>query len=176
MPKAAITRVSNLEIAPSSTNKEKGFYTAPITTAQRDAMTQDDGGFIYNTDTKTFQGLQNKVWNNTYTQSSLGFSLPYTSKAANYTVAATDVIIGVDAIGGARTITLPPIVNTTAGQILIIKDESGPNGANAVTITKNADNATIDGVGNIALTAGKSGVVSLYSTGTAWFTIEKRTS
>lgn len=68
MPKPAITRVSNLEITPSSTNKEKGFYTAPITTAQRDAMTQADGSIIYNTTTKSFQGRQNGGWTNIATQ------------------------------------------------------------------------------------------------------------
>mgnify|MGYP006914501505 CR=1 FL=1 len=64
MPKPAITRVSNLEITSSSTNKEKGFYTASLSTTQRDAITQTNGSLIFNSTTGTFQGLKGGAWNN----------------------------------------------------------------------------------------------------------------
>jgi len=270
MPKPAITRVSNLQITPSSTNVEKGFYTAPITTTQRDAITQTDGSIIYNTTTKTFQGHQagswtdlataggkftltaptfatanapvpangniyydsntnaltigvsnayvsvytsplkqagnlvmkslannpvdgdstngevyynatdnvvrarvNGVWKNTYTQNSLGFSLPYTLKNDAYTVVVTDVIIGVDTSAKANTISLPPVNTTASGQIFIVKDETSNANNKNITITPNGAD-TIDNANNSVTIANASGVISLYSSGTAWLTIEKR--
>ena len=67
MPRSAITRVSNLAVTPSSTNKNNGFYAPQLTTAQRDAIpaaTLVNGAVIYNTTTNTFQNYTNGVWNN----------------------------------------------------------------------------------------------------------------
>lgn len=167
MPLPAITRVSNLQVSPSSTNKEKGFYTAPITTTQRDALTQTNGLFIANTTTGTFQGLQNGTWGNMNTSASL-FALKRTATAANYQVLVTDVIIGVTSTALARTIILPAVANTIAGQIIIVKDESG--GANANNITVDGSGAeTIDGAANVVISA-NYGSTRVYSSGTAWFT------
>lgn len=168
MPKPAITRVSNLQITPSSTNQEKGFYTAPITTAQRNAMTQNNGSFIYNSDIAAFQGLQNGTWNNVYTQSSLGFSLKRTAIGdIAYQILSTDMIVAITAITAARIITLPPIATTTPGQIFIVKKEA--NSASVATVQPTGgDGSTIDGNPTITLAAAYA-VVRLYSNGTNWF-------
>lgn len=65
MPLPAITRVSNLQVSPSSTNKNNGFYAPQLTTTKRDAIpTPVNGLLIYNTTTNTFQAYQNGVWTN----------------------------------------------------------------------------------------------------------------
>jgi len=67
MSKPAITRVSNLAITPSSTNKNNGFYAPQLTAAQIAAIpaaTLVNGAIIYNTTTNTFQNYINGAWNN----------------------------------------------------------------------------------------------------------------
>lgn len=167
MPLPAITRVSNLQVSPSSTNKEKGFYTAPITTTQRDALTQTNGLFIANTTTGTFQGLQNGVWGNMNTSASL-FALKRTATAASYQALITDVVIGVTSTAAARTITLPAVATTLVGQVIIVKDESGAANTNNITVAGNGVE-TINSAANVVINTAY-GSTRLYSTGTAWFT------
>lgn len=169
MPLPAITRVSNMEIKSNAKNKENGLRIDAITTAQRDAIpTKTAGLIVSNSDTNTLQTYQNAAWGNVNTSASL-FALKRTAVAANYQVLASDVIIGVTDTTAARTVTLPLVASTVPGQGFIIKDESGPTGANAITINRNGANINGD-VNNLLLTAGTSGYTRLYSTGTAWFT------
>lgn len=172
MPLPAITRVSNMEIKSDAKNKENGLRIDAITTTQRDAIpTKTAGLTISNSTTGTLQTYQNGTWGNINTSASF-FDVKRTTTAVDYQVLVTDVIIGVTDTTAARTITLPLVANTSPGQIFIVKDESAF--ANSITIARNG--ATIDGAtANLTITTGAAGgVVSLYSSGTAWFTIEKR--
>ncbi len=82
----------------------------------------------------------------------------------NYTVLATDDVIGFTSLGAARTVTLPSASSVPAGKALIVKDESGNcSGSNTITIT-----GTIDGAANLILSTAYANA-RLYSNGTAWF-------
>jgi hypothetical protein len=64
MPLPAVTRVSNLQVNPSSTNKNNGFYAPQLTTVKITtipANTKVNGGIFYNTDTNTFQNITNSA-------------------------------------------------------------------------------------------------------------------
>ncbi len=82
----------------------------------------------------------------------------------NYTVLATDDVIGFTSLGAARTVTLPSAGSVPAGKALIVKDESGNcSGSNTITIT-----GTIDGATNLILNTAYANA-RLYSNGSAWF-------
>jgi len=88
------------------------------------------------------------------------------SKTANYTT-SDDTIVAVDTSGGAVTITLAT-ADTVAGRVVIIKDEGGQAGTNAITIATEGSE-TIDGSASTSIST-NYGVVRLYSDGTNWFT------
>lgn len=59
MSRPAITRVSNLQVDPSSTNRNNGFYPPVLTTAQRDQIPNPQAGcIIFNSDTNFTQIYQ----------------------------------------------------------------------------------------------------------------------
>lgn len=70
MTKPAITRVSNLEITPSSTNNNNGFYPPQLTTDEIAAIpagTVQHGGIVYNTTTGFLQTYTSgNTWVNLY--------------------------------------------------------------------------------------------------------------
>ena len=172
MPKAPVTRINGAfqVAANTTTNDNNGFYAPQLTTAQITAIpagTLLNGAIVYNTTTNTFQVYQNGAWNNMTT--AVNFNLKRTATAVTYQVLITDIIVAVTDTSAVRTITLPLVASTTAGQIFIIKDEGGQANTNNITIARNG--ANIDGqAGNITITA-DYGVTRLYSTGTAWFTM-----
>lgn len=88
-----------------------------------------------------------------------------TAVSANYTVLTTDYIVAVTSTASARTITLPS--THTAGQVYIIKDESG--GANTNNITISGNGKTIDGTSTKVINTAY-GVFQIYSNGTNYFT------
>ncbi len=68
MPKAAITRMSSLDIDPNynPNNMFQGFYVPKLTTIEINAITPPTlqyGGLVYNTDTDMLQLYQTGVWN-----------------------------------------------------------------------------------------------------------------
>lgn len=82
---------------------------------------------------------------------------------ANYTVALTDVMVVYTTLTAARNLTLPTAANM-AGRDLLVKDESGNAGTNAISIV-----GTVDGVTNKTINTAY-GSIRLYSNGIAWFT------
>lgn len=65
MTKAAITRVSNLEVSTSKTSNN-GFYAPRLTTAQITAIPASilvNGAIVYNTTTNRFQNYIDGAWN-----------------------------------------------------------------------------------------------------------------
>jgi hypothetical protein len=133
---------------------------------EAEAGNQVEGFVFFNTVLNAIRVRSNGVWQRVNTDDS--FVLKRTTTAADYTVLVTDVIVGVTSTAALRTITLPAVANTSVGQILTIKDESGGANTNNITIDGNAAE-TIDGAATIAITA-NYGSARLYSTGTAWFT------
>lgn len=88
------------------------------------------------------------------------------SKTAHYTVSTNDgdnVLVNVDATGGAVTITLYAAANNTGKIVTVKKIDSG---SNAVTVDGNAAE-TIDGAATVSL-ADQYDSVSLVSDGTNW--------
>lgn len=88
-----------------------------------------------------------------------------TAVSANYTVLTTDYIVAVTSTASARTITLPS--THKAGQVYIIKDESG--GANTNNITISGNGKTIDGTSTKVINTAY-GFFQIYSNGTNYFT------
>ncbi len=82
MPKAPITRVSGLEITPSTTNKNTGLFLDAITTVQRDAIpTKTAGLLISNSDTNTLQTYQSGAWTNLTTAPGVALYAPLSTTA-----------------------------------------------------------------------------------------------
>lgn len=82
---------------------------------------------------------------------------------ANYTIIASDAIVGVSTITAARTIALPAITAVPRGWQVVVKDESGNcSGSNTITVTGTIDNAT-----NFVLNT-SYGKITVYSNGTNW--------
>jgi hypothetical protein len=88
------------------------------------------------------------------------------SKTANYTAAATETVILVDATSGAITITLPAVAGVD-GQVYVVKkiDSSG----NAVTVDASSSEL-IDGAANVSL-ATQWAKTMIVSNGSAWYTV-----
>lgn len=96
------------------------------------------------------------------------FGLKRTATAASYTALASDELIGVTSTAAARTITLPTAASMS-GRTLVVKDESGGAAVNNITVDGNGAE-TIDGAANIVI-ATNYGAVTIYSTGSAWFSV-----
>lgn len=97
----------------------------------------------------------------------LGIKVKRTATAGDYNVTETDVIIGVTDTSAPRTIGLPSSI-VADGKIVIIKDESGGAGTNAITISTESGE-TIDGNPSTEINT-DYGVIRLYSDGSNWFT------
>ena len=102
------------------------------------------------------------------TQAANVLQLNRVTTSANYTVTATDAIVGVDVSAGPVTITLPAANAFADGQTLIINVEAGNAATNNVTINA-AGTDTIDGGTSVSITFG-SGQQRIYSDGAgAWY-------
>lgn len=88
---------------------------------------------------------------------------------ANYTALTSDYIIAYTTCSTTRTVALPAAA-TCAGQMFIVKDESGSVNGATITITVDPAGAeTIDGgATKVIITA--YGTLTIYSNGTNWFT------
>ena len=84
----------------------------------------------------------------------------------NYTVSATDVIVGVTDTTAQRTITLPALSGNT-GRLITIKDMSGAAGTNNIIIDGNGAE-TIDGAATKLINA-NYGSVTLFGDVGGWF-------
>lgn len=92
-----------------------------------------------------------------------------TAKTTNYTVAASDfdILIPMDASGGALTVTLPAAATAGEGfRVLLCKDDTT---INAVTIDADGSE-TINGQETLVLGVSKQ-IVMLICTGSGWFSI-----
>lgn len=85
----------------------------------------------------------------------------------NTTISAANQIVGVDTSGGVVTITLASAM-LAAGAWVVINDEGGAGGTNAVTIDTEGTE-TIDGGSSLTIGT-NNGSVNVYSNGTNWFT------
>jgi len=90
------------------------------------------------------------------------------AKTANYTILRTDHIIAYTALAAPRTVTLPTAVGF-AGQVYVIKDESGAAATNNLTIATTSSQ-TIDGASTSVIST-NYGFRRIYSDGANWFTI-----
>ncbi|MBF0331637.1 MAG: hypothetical protein HQL17_06840 [Candidatus Omnitrophica bacterium] len=93
------------------------------------------------------------------------FSVSIVTKSADYTAAATDRVILVNAAGGAVNITLPAPTGI-AGRVYDIKKIDAS--VNVVTVTPAA--GTIDGLGSVA-TATQNAAFTVVTDGTNWWVI-----
>lgn len=96
-----------------------------------------------------------------------GLKVEHASKSAAYTTKETDVIIGVDTTSAAVTVTLAT-ETVTKGRVVIVADEGGNAGTNAITIATEGSE-TIDGSATASIST-NYGAVRLYSDGSNWFT------
>jgi hypothetical protein len=99
-----------------------------------------------------------------------GLQLSRVSSAVNYTVTSANCVVGISDTSAARDVNLPAASAYPAGQILIVKDESGAAGTNNITVNR-AGADTIDGVVSVAISV-NHGALRLYSDGVSkWFSI-----
>lgn len=97
---------------------------------------------------------------------SSSFTFSRTGFASDYT-SAGETIIGITSTASARTVTLST-AETVDGRVIIVKDESGAAGTNAITIvTEGAQ--LIDGAASLDINA-NYGAARLYSDGQNWYT------
>lgn len=90
----------------------------------------------------------------------------YATVTANTTLGTTHSVVGVDATGGARTITLPSAA-TCAGRMYVVKKRDAS--ANAVTVATTSSQ-TIDGAATVVLAA-QWASVSVVSDGAGWLVV-----
>ncbi len=77
MSQPAITRVSNLQVSPSSTNKNNGLYAPSLTAAQIAAIpAAANGGIVYNSTAGNFQIRQGAAWANITTAPAATLTAP----------------------------------------------------------------------------------------------------
>lgn len=121
---------------------------------------------IFNVDTTNSRvGILNAAPTSTL-QVAGSFSLPISTKTANYTIVGTDHTILCDATSGSITITLPA-VSTISGRMYVIKKIDAT--ANTVTIDGNSSE-TIDGATTLVLTT-QWETKTIQSNGSAWFVV-----
>jgi hypothetical protein len=99
-----------------------------------------------------------------------GFIVNRTAVSANYTVLASDYIVAYTSTSSAFAATLPAAATGNAGQVWIVKDESGAAATNNITVKTSG--GTIDGVaaGTGKVINTNYGVLRVYSNGTNYFT------
>lgn len=91
------------------------------------------------------------------------------SAAGNYTVLATDFLVGKSGItGGGDTVTLPDPAVAEVGRLYLVKDESGTAGTNSITINAAAGN--VDGAASKTINV-DYGSVWAYTNGSNWFLV-----
>ena len=90
----------------------------------------------------------------------------YHATAIDYTILATDAIIGVTNTAAPRTIKLPSTM--VIGQVFWVKDESGGAAANNITVSGNGNN--IDGAASKPIDQ-NFGAFQIYCSGTAYFIV-----
>ena len=90
-----------------------------------------------------------------------------TVKWAEDRTAQTDYhFIGINTTTQAVTLTLPTATSISTGKILLVKDEAGNAGTNAITVVT-SDGATIDGSPTIILDSDYASI-SVYYNGSEW--------
>jgi hypothetical protein len=83
-----------------------------------------------------------------------------------YTVPAGTDIIGVDVTAGPVTVTLPAANSVPSGKILIVKNELGNAGTNAITISRNGTDLINSASTSVTIAAGTAtGSYTFYSDG-----------
>lgn len=113
-------------------------------------------------DTLSFQGAGGEVVTlvNTKHQTS------YATKTANYTMTASDDVIGADSSGGVITITLP-VASTVTGRKMRVFDKGGSAQTNNITIARQGSD-TINGDTSVIINSNHDHVV-FFSDGSNWF-------
>jgi hypothetical protein len=96
-----------------------------------------------------------------------GQAIKRTATAGNYTVLNTDYTIAVTSTAAPRTITLP-LASTVLNQVFHIIDESCGASTNNITVTRSGSDLFLDGATTTKLINVSCGILSVYSTGSAW--------
>ena len=152
---------------------EGAFLPSRLTTAQRDALTDPQNGYIcYNTDTKKLNTRENGVWVEYFTGSNKG-KLPFKelTDSWDYTPSLVDdcIISVVQYNPPSETrITLPEYENKDLGKIFIISDSTtgvGADKAHIVVIGK------INGIATRYTISSKCGFVVLCASVGGWVII-----
>ncbi len=91
-----------------------------------------------------------------------------TAVSGNYTILASDYLIAYTSTASSYTATLPAASSGNAGQLWIIKDESGGAATHPITIATSGGN--IDGVSSKVIST-NYGSMRIYSNGTNYFTL-----
>lgn len=91
-----------------------------------------------------------------------------TPTAISYIVLITDYYVGVTSTAAPRTISLPN-VGVTAGQVFVVKDESGAAAVNNITVDVNGGVKTIDGAASVPINGSYDAYSFIYD-GTNYFT------
>lgn len=99
-----------------------------------------------------------------------GMKVKHSEKSVSYTLASSDYIIGVTAVSGGKTMTLPLASSVGVGKVFIIKDQSGlASGSDSITIACSGSNK-IDGQSNYVISVPYESVM-VVSNGSNWFIV-----
>lgn len=87
--------------------------------------------------------------------------------AANYTMLAFDVLVGVTSTASARTITMPAANAVLVGQVFTVVDESNAAGTNNITVQRAGTDTFTDAATSKVIST-NGGSLKFFSTGSAW--------
>lgn len=99
-----------------------------------------------------------------------GMKVKHSEKSVSYSLVSSDYIIGVTAVSGGKTMTLPLASSVGVGKVFIIKDQSGlASGSDSITIACSGSNK-IDGQSNYVISVPYESVM-VVSNGSNWFIV-----
>ena len=124
---------------------------------------------ITSVDADTINGEANLIFDGSALTLDGALNVKYASKTSNFSVAATDYILGCNTSGGPVTASLPAAATAGIGRKLIIKDIGGFASASAKAVVIAPDGSEIiDGADSVKIEASR-GSVSLFSDGSNWY-------
>ena len=99
-----------------------------------------------------------------------GMKVKHAEKSVSYTLSSSDYIVGVTAVSGGKTMTLPSAASVGVGKIFIIKDQSGlASGSDSITIAPTGSEK-IDGESNYVISVPYESIM-VVSNGSNWFIV-----
>lgn len=99
-----------------------------------------------------------------------GMKVKHAEKSVSYTLLSSDYIVGVTAVSGGKTMTLPSAASVGVGKIFIIKDQSGlASNSNSITISPSGSEK-IDGESNYVISVPYESIM-VVSNGSDWYIV-----